>query len=103
MVGQRQKELDVVIGTIAEEIEMHQQNIADIEIDFYAGTAIPLLRQLSAVVPELSSFAVQMENNRKLCEGYRLRRTAAGCMWKRQSELFGGKNNQSRWRVKRST
>jgi hypothetical protein len=77
MEGKRQKELGVVMGTIAEEIDMHRPNIADVEIDFYAAIAAPLPKQLSAVIPELSDFVVQMEDNRKLWGDYRLRLIAA--------------------------
>jgi hypothetical protein len=49
------------------------QKIVDIEIEFYAGIALPLLKHLASVVPELSDLTVQMEDNRKQWEDYRLR------------------------------
>jgi hypothetical protein len=71
--GRRQKQLGVVVGPIAEVLEAHRQNIADVEIEFYAGVALPLLKHLASVVPELSDLAVQMEDNRKQWEDYRIR------------------------------
>jgi hypothetical protein len=75
--GRRQHELGVVVGPIAEVLEAHRQTIADVEIEFYVGIAFPLLKHLSSVIPELSDLAVQMEDNRKQWEDYRVRLIAS--------------------------
>jgi hypothetical protein len=71
--GERQKELGVAMGSIADSLISHRQNIADVELEFYAGIAMPLLKHLSSVVPELSDCVVQMEDNRKQWENYRMK------------------------------
>lgn len=50
---------------------MMKGNLADLEINFYDTIACPLLKILGDVVPELSDFAIQMEDNKKQWIEYR--------------------------------
>lgn len=47
-------------------------NIADVEIKFCNDIANPLLTTLGTIVPELTDFAIQMEDNKKQWDEYRM-------------------------------
>ncbi|OHT04912.1 hypothetical protein TRFO_27536 [Tritrichomonas foetus] len=69
----REAKLKVEISGMGEINSDKSGNIAELEISFYTAIVLPLLKTLGTTVPELSDFAIQMEDNKKQWDEYRIK------------------------------
>lgn len=74
--GLKEKEMNVPVSGIGETQSDKSDNIGDVEITFYSIIVLPLLKIMGSIVPELSDFAIQMEDNKKQWDQYRIRKMA---------------------------
>ena len=66
--GLREEELGIPVTGLAEAVHRHQQSLPKIEVEFMTTLVLPMLKALGRVLPDLSDFAVQMNDNKRQWE-----------------------------------